>query len=59
MNVSSSSMSKKEVVRRTDILKPSEFAVAKYSGPGIASNVIVSSCLNTVISYGDQKESYR
>lgn len=59
MNVSSSSMSKKEVVRRTDILKPSEFAVAKYSGLGIASNVIVSSCLKTVISYGDQKESYR
>lgn len=28
-----------------DILKPSEFAVAKYSGPGIASNVIVSSCI--------------
>lgn len=59
MNVSSSSMSKKEAVRRTDILKPSEFAVAKYSGPGIASNVIVSSCLKTVISYGDQKEPYR
>lgn len=44
-------------MRRTDILKPSEFAVAKYSGPGIASNVVVSSCLKPVIGYGGQKES--